>query len=201
MTFASLTFKRTRMITTSAGVTTSGVRFPLLSSLSSETQQKVFLSFPRGRSSIGGDARRLGGWSSSSSYSSRRARSLSGSHLLLIINLLGFGHELPPVIRRGLGARRSTPRTQISNGEISPDARSDRERVARFFKIFHALLTNREERGRFISPRQRIRGKSAHAETDARGSEDDWVSYERSSRTGTPRNSYRRTRRSEGSNT
>ena len=82
MTFASLTFKRTRMISTkSAGVTTSGVRFPLLSSLSSETQQKVmFLSFPRGRSSIGGEARRLGGWSSSSSYSSRRARSLSGSH-------------------------------------------------------------------------------------------------------------------------
>ena len=87
MTFASLTFKRTlRMITTkSAGVTTrSGVfRFPLLSSLSSETQQKVFLSFPRGRSSVGGDARRVkGGWWSSSSYSSRSAfRSLGGSHL------------------------------------------------------------------------------------------------------------------------
>ena len=82
MTFASLTFKRTRMITTSAGVTTSGVRFPLLSSLSSETQQKVFLSFPRGRRSIGGEARRLkGGWWSSSSYSSRSARrSLSESH-------------------------------------------------------------------------------------------------------------------------
>ena len=85
MTFASLTFKRTlRMITTSAGVTTrSGVRFPSLSSLSSETQQKVFLSFPRGRSSVGGDARRVkGGWWSSSSHSSRSAiRSLSGSHL------------------------------------------------------------------------------------------------------------------------
>ena len=75
--------KRTRTISTKSafGVTTSESRFSL-SSLSSETTKKemLFLSFPRGRSSIGGEARRFGGWWSSSSYSSRSAKSLGGSH-------------------------------------------------------------------------------------------------------------------------
>ena len=78
--------KRTRMMIStksSAGVTARAFCRFSLSSLSSETTTKkvLFLSFPRGRRSIiGGEARRFGGWWSSSSHSSRSARSLSGSH-------------------------------------------------------------------------------------------------------------------------